>query len=147
MFLLMDCKEHGRLKERTKAKEVKAEQELGIGSKTQESGSLCDAFPLFRDHAECFFLLFLFSSREKGKRRCVVIDRRIRVWFLFLIYTSVLTTSLASKNEEKTLSVIHPSYYSVMNIFDHFEYPSHTIMHEGKGGGKVSGEIVEIAEG
>jgi len=63
----MDGKAHGLLKERTKAKEMKAKQELGIGSKAQESGSLCDAFLLFRDLVECFFLLF--SVFEPGGRK------------------------------------------------------------------------------
>jgi len=65
MFPFIDGKEHGLLKERTKAKEIKREQELGIGSKAQESGSLCDAFLLFRDHAECFFFCFCFGTGRK----------------------------------------------------------------------------------
>jgi len=45
---------------------MKEEQELGIGSKAQESRSLCDAFHLFRDHTECFFLLFGTRRKESG---------------------------------------------------------------------------------
>ena len=40
-----------------------------------------------------------------------MIDRRIRAWFCFLIYTSVLPTRLASKNGGKMLRAIHPSCY------------------------------------
>jgi len=64
-FPFMDGKGHGVLKGRMKAKEMKAEQELGIGSKAQESGSLC-GFLLFRDYAECFFLLFWKRRKESG---------------------------------------------------------------------------------
>jgi len=46
-------------------KETKEEQELGIGSKAQESRGLCDAFRLFGNCAECFFLLLL----EHGGRK------------------------------------------------------------------------------
>jgi len=57
--------------------------------------------------------MFLLSwSTEERKRRYVVIDRRIRPWFcLFLIYASVLTTSLASEGDEKTFAryLFHPS--------------------------------------
>jgi len=58
---------------------MKEEQELGIGLGAQQSRSLCDEVHLLRDYTECFFLLFW--NTEEGKRRCVVIDRRIRAWF------------------------------------------------------------------
>jgi len=82
IFSLFDGKENKPLKERRMAKgdEIK-KQELSIRSKEQESGSLCDKFLLFRDYAECFFLSFW--GTEERKRRCVVIDRRIRSWFCF----------------------------------------------------------------
>jgi len=63
------------------------------------------------------FLSFVWNT-EEGKRKCVVIDQGL---VLFLIYTSVLTTRLASKNEEKALRAIHPSchfgdvYLTILN--------------------------------
>jgi len=87
---------------------MKEEQELGIGSKAQESGSLCDTFLLFRDYAECFSLSFMFEPRGRKAEMCG--DRYKNQSFVFDIYhTSILATSLASKNEEKTLRAIHPS--------------------------------------
>ena len=45
----------------------KEEQEWGIGSKMQESGSLCDAFLLFSDYANFSFFSFCFrTSRKEG---------------------------------------------------------------------------------
>jgi len=41
------------------------EQELGTGSKAQEGRSLCDGFLLFRDYAECFFLMFWSTEERK----------------------------------------------------------------------------------
>ena len=81
MFPLMDGKEHRLLKERMAEKKMEEEQELGIGSKAQESRSLCDGFHLFRDYNR-MFLSFVWNT-EEGKGRCVVIDRRIRAWFYF----------------------------------------------------------------
>jgi len=54
-------------------KETKEEQELGIGSKTQESRGLCDAFRLFGNCAECFFLLFW--NTEEGRKALICGDR------------------------------------------------------------------------
>jgi len=99
----------------TMAAEIMAGQALGTELKVQGRRSLCDPFPLFRDYAGCFFLCFCFGIGNMGgrKRRCVVIDNRIRTWFCFVIYTSVFTIKFTGKNEQKTLHAIHPSCYSV----------------------------------
>jgi len=68
MFSVDDEKERGLLKERMTAMEMKAGQELGIELKAQESGSLCNAFLLLRDHTECFsfFVLGYGTCREES---------------------------------------------------------------------------------
>jgi len=66
MFPLMDGKEHRLLKERMTEKKMEEEQELGIGSKAQESRSLCDGFHLFRDYTEYFLILFGTRRKENG---------------------------------------------------------------------------------
>ena len=48
---------------------MREEQVLGIGSKAQESRSLCDAFHWFRDYTECFFVLFGTRRKESGDLR------------------------------------------------------------------------------
>jgi len=59
----------------------------------------------------CFCLGCGTIGEESGH---VVVDGSIRTWlFVFLIYTLVFTISLAIKNEEKALRVIHPRCYSV----------------------------------
>jgi len=66
MFPLMDGKEHRLLKERMTEKKMEEKQELGIGSKAQESRSLCDGFICLEITTECFFLLFGTRRKENG---------------------------------------------------------------------------------
>jgi len=69
------------------------------------------------------FLPFVLEHGGRKAEMCVVIDGMDQSLALFLIYTSVLATRLASKNEEKTLRAIHPScyfgdvYLTILNIF------------------------------
>jgi len=76
MFPLRNGKEHRLLKEPMMAMEMKAEQELVIGPKVHESRSLCDAFILFRDFTERFFLLFLFWDTEPAGKKVVMCGDR-----------------------------------------------------------------------
>jgi len=65
----MNGKKYRQSKQRMTAMEMKAEQELDIGLKSQENGSLGDAFRLFRDSIECCFLLFLFWNKEPAGKK------------------------------------------------------------------------------
>jgi len=118
MLPLTDGKEHGQLKERMMAMEMKVEHESGIRPKKQDSGSLSDAFLLFGDYTECFFILFLLWDAEPPGKKAEMCSNRWEDQNLVSIpiYTSVLAARLASYNEEKTLRAIHPSYYSVPYI-------------------------------
>ena len=47
--------------------EVGAGQGIGIGSKAQDNGSLCDAFLLFGDYADSLFISFVSVLEPGGK--------------------------------------------------------------------------------
>jgi len=84
MFPLMDGMEYGLLKERMTAMKLKAEQELDIGSRAQESGSVCDFFcSEITQNVSLFRFCFGIRNLRGRKRRRMVIDRRIRGWFCF----------------------------------------------------------------
>jgi len=63
-------------------------------------GSICHAFLLFRDNAECFFSFVSLRDRQGDEETCV--DGSGNLWtaegsVLFFIYTPVITISLVSK--------------------------------------------------
>jgi len=110
MFPLADGKEDWKIKGTHMAMEMKGGQWLGIEPKAQGSRNLCDAFLFLRNYIECFFLLFLFMMwnmrRKKTEVCCDRWEHQNLVMCFVLEYTSVITSSLANKNEMKALRAI-----------------------------------------